>query len=164
MASTRSKGIGSVTKLKKAAKDMEQAQNFKSWSVAARHHDELSGMADWKTRDNTSLYDSAEVRIRHDNLKNLIETGNYSELLYALNEGIHGNMGGMGRPVLYKKAKLGTKNLITDYVSIIVKALQLISKAPEKEVPLHENMDLFRSTSHCYGRSALMMSGGAGLI
>lgn len=166
MAGTQSKGkrVGSVSKLKIATKDMAQAQTYESWRLAAQCHDKLSGREEWKMRDNSALYDSAEIRIRYDNLKHLTETENHQELLYALNEGIHGNMGGMGRPVLYKKAKLGTKQLITDYVSITVDALQLIASAPEKIIPLHDKIDFFRRASHCYGRSALMMSGGAGLI
>ena len=158
------KGIGISSKLRKAAKEMEQAKDYNAWKAAAKNHDDISGMEDWKGRDNTSLYDSAEVRIRHDNLTNLVQEGNYPELLYALNEGIHGNMGGMGRPVMYKKAKLGTKYLIDSYVDVIVEALKMIADAPEKDVPLHDKIDFFRRASHCYGRSALMMSGGAGLI
>lgn len=160
----RSLKLGNKTKLRKAEREIQQAKDFNTWRVAALHHDEISGMEDWKRRDNSSLYDSAEIRIRHDRLKDLLESENYTELLYALNEGIHGNMGGMGRPVLYRKAQLGTKQLITDYVSMIVKALQAIAEAPEKAVPLTEKVDFFRRASHCYGRSALLMSGGAGLI
>jgi predicted acylesterase/phospholipase RssA len=158
------KSIVNSSKLRKAAREMEQAKDYNAWKAAAKNHDELSGIEDWKGRDNTSLYDSAEVRIRHDTLTKLIQEGNYTDLLYALNEGIHGNMGGMGRPVLYKKAKLGTKYLIDSYVSVIVGALKMIADAPEKEVSLPDKIDFFRRASHCYGRSALMMSGGAGLI
>ncbi len=158
------KGIASVSKLKKISREMNEAQDFDSWKVAALKHDEMSGMGDWKRRDNTSLYDSAEIRIRHDNLKNFIDSKSYAELLYALNEGIHGNMGGMGRPVLYRQARSGTKQLINDYVGIIVEALKLIAEAPDKDIPLADKIDFFRRASHCYGRSALMMSGGAGLI
>ncbi len=155
---------GNQTRLRKASKDMERAKDFSSWRVAARHHDELTGMENWKTRDNSSLYDSAEIRIRHDRIKDLIETENYHELLYSLNEGIHGNMGGMGRPVLYRQAKLGTKYLVDDYVKVIIRALKLIESAPESEISVVEKVDFFRRASHCYGRSALLMSGGAGLI
>lgn len=152
------------TRLKKASNDMARAKDFNSWREAAKHHDELSGMEDWKSRDNSSLYDSPEIRIRHDRIKDLIEAENYQELLYSLNEGIHGNMGGMGRPVLYRQAKLGTKYLVDDYVKMIIRALKLIESAPDAEISLVDKVDFFRRASHCYGRSALLMSGGAGLI
>ncbi len=155
---------GNSIKLAKAARAMDRADTFDGWRVAAKHHDELSGMEKWKSRDNSSLYDSAEIRIRHDKLSQLVEAGNYTELLYALNEGIHGNMGGMGKPVLYRQAKFGTKYLIDDYVSVIVKALNCIADAPEHDITLVDKIDFFRRASHCYGRSALLMSGGAGLI
>ena len=150
--------------LKQVAQAMAQARDYQIWREAALRHDELSGMEDWKRRDNTELYDAAEIRIRHDKLRQLIDSGQSEDLLYALNEGIHGNVGGMGKPILYNRAKEGTKYLINDYVQTMVEALWLIAEADDASVSLHEKVDFFRRASHCYGRSALLMSGGAGLI
>jgi len=151
-------------KLKRISNNMEQALDYDSWSALAKHHDELSGRDEWREEDECSLYDSAEIRNRHDNLSSLLSTGNVSGLLYALNEGVHGNMGGMGRPILYDKAKLGGKTLVDEYVDVIVRSLQMIADAPADTVTFSEKLDFFRRASHCYGRSALMLSGGAGLI
>lgn len=151
-------------KIRRANRQLEQASNYQEWLAAAKLHDELTDRQQWKLRDETSLYDSPEVRIRHDHLQRLIDQGDFSGVLYALNEGIHGNMGGMGRPVLYHQAKSGTKVLIDQYVALIVKALHVIENAPESDIPHLEKVDFFRRASHCYGRSALMMSGGAGVI
>lgn len=151
-------------KLKRISNNMEQALDYGSWSALAKHHDELSGRDQWKEEDECSLYDSAEIRNRHDNLSSLLSAGNVNGLLYALNEGVHGNMGGMGRPILYDKAKLGGKTLVDDYVSIIVQSLHEIAAAPDQNISFAEKLDFFRRASHCYGRSALMLSGGAGLI
>ena len=110
------------------------------------------------------MFDSAEIRIRYDNLTRLLEEENAVDLLYLLNEGIHGNMAGMGKPVLYSQAKSGTKVLIDDYVKGLVNALNFIAEADHATVPFEEKLDFFRRASHCYGRSALMLSGGAGLV
>lgn len=150
--------------VRKMSREMAQARDFKTWKVAALKHDEYSGMEDWKGRENSSLYDNAEIRIRHDKLRTFIDEKRYDDLLYALNEGIHGNMGGMGKPVLYSRAKAGTKNLINDYVNALVESLNLIADAPNDKIPMQGKVDFFRRASHCYGRSALLMSGGAGLI
>lgn len=143
---------------------METVHRYDDWEALAKTHDELSGKHEWRQRDDTSLYDFAEIRIRHDKLRQLLEQENHSELLYALNEGIHGNMAGMGRPILYMQAKTGTKQLIDAYVSTIVEALHFIADARDAKVSRAEKVDFFRRASHCYGRSALMLSGGAGLI
>ena len=58
------------------------------------------------------------MRAKHD----------YHGLLFTLNEGIHGNMGGMGNAALYHRAAFGTKQLIEDYVDEIVDALELLGQ------------------------------------
>lgn len=143
---------------------MDNARSHQEWEQLATAHDDLSGKTDWRSREETSLYDFAEIRIRHDKLVQLLEQENHAELLYALNEGIHGNMAGMGRPILYAQAHTGTKTLIDEYVSTLVEALHFIAAANEHQIARADKIDFFRRASHCYGRSALMLSGGAGLI
>jgi len=150
--------------LRTIEQQLELAQDYYEWQKLAFQHDHLSGKEKWKQRDETSLYDFAQIRIRHDKLRRLLDDKNHAELLYALNEGVHGNMGGMGKPILYAQAKIGTKYLVDDYVNTIVEALRFIAQADESKVSLLEKVDFFRRASHCYGRTALMMSGGAGLI
>ena len=150
--------------LKSISRRMENSQTYSEWSELAKSHDEASGREQWKAEDDCSLYDSDEIRSRYDNLSRLLDSGNYTELLYALNEGIHGNMGGMGRPILYSKAKYGGKQLIDDYVNVIVQSLNAIANTSDQDISLAEKIDFFRRASHCYGRPALMLSGGAGLI
>lgn len=152
------------TTLRQLNKRMDAATDYTAWLNAAMEHDRLSGMERWRHKEDSSLYDSAEIRIRYDRLRNLIDGGRVHDLLYALNEGIHGNMGGMGKAVLYDHARSGTKVLIDEYVNVIVEALHCIAEAPDSEIPLVEKVDFFRRASHCYGRSALMLSGGAGVI
>lgn len=143
---------------------LETASSHQTWLEAAAEHDRYLGGDTWRQRENSSLYGSAEIRIRHDKLRKLIDANEFHDLLYALNEGIHGNMCGMGRPVLYHRALTGTKALIDDYVNVIIEALNHIADCPESLVPKAEKIDFFRRASHCYGRSSLMLSGGAGLI
>ena len=157
-------GIVTARPLRQLERQMESALHYRDWRQLAHRHDELSGQENWKERDETALYDYAEIRIRYDKLKQLLDSGNHIELLYALNEGLHGNMAGMGRPILYAQCWTGTKHLIDDYVTTIVEALRFIAATDENLISLREKIDFFRRASHCYGRSALMLSGGAGLI
>ena len=78
-----------------------------------------------------------------------------------LNEGVHGNLGGIGKPSLYNKARLGTKNLITRYIDELCGALNDLNEVGDEIIPLAEKQDFFLRASHCNGRTALMLSGGA---
>ena len=150
--------------LKDLEKGMAQAGSYADWSELALQHDMQSGGTRWRETLETTLYDYTEIRSRHEKLRQWLAQRASSELLYALNEGVHGNMGGMGRPILYSRALSGTKQMIEDYVGAIAQALNFIHRCPEQEISQTEKVDFFHRASHCYGRSALLLSGGAGLI
>ena len=82
------------------------------WSAAAQEHDETSGQKRWRAIDQTSQYDYTQIRLRLDKLRSLRAHHDYQGLLFTLNEGIHGNIDGIGRHSLYSRAKFGTKTLI----------------------------------------------------
>lgn len=143
---------------------MREAKDYPSWSFAAKALDEHTGRARWKDRDETNLYDHATLRARVDQLRALRERGDSQGLVFAVEEGVHGNLGGMGKPVLYSKARFGTKRLITDYVDAVADALLFIEALPDSEMSHAAKLDLFRRASHCYGHSALMFSAGGTLM
>ena len=154
----------SAVSLGEIEKGMQQASTYADWLELAQLHDRQSGAVIWQATPETTLYDYREISARHAKLSTSLQEGQADELLYALNEGVHGNMGGMGRPVLYSQAYCGTKQLIDDYVASISTALDFIHRCPEDKISRAEKIDFFRRASHCYGRSALLLSGGAGLI
>lgn len=142
---------------------MANAKSYQAWKTAAAEHDQLSGAFEWQELEHTSEYDYKQIRHRLDTLRNLRKNGNHHGLLFALNEGIHGNMGGMGKPVLYTHAKSGTKKLIEDYVDEIVDAINHIASLDASIINHEERLDFFHRASLCYGRTALMLSGGGAL-
>lgn len=142
-------------------KKLDAAQNYAEWVEQATAYDQQSGMSDWKSSDASKSYDYRSIRQRLDLLRDLRLRQDYHQLLFTLNEGIHGNVGGMGKPALYNKAKFGTKNLIHQFVREICAALQDIDEVDESIISVHDKEDFFIRAGHCYGRSALMLSGGA---
>lgn len=146
--------------LSKIEDAMAAAETHEEWADAAKEHDAKTGLDRWKRMDQTRLYDHVEIRSRLDRLRELRARHDDVGLLFALNEGIHGNMGGMGKPILYNRAKFGTKKLIEDYVGEIVSALEHLAALETDEISFEEKIDFFRRASHCYGRTALMLSGG----
>jgi TAG lipase/steryl ester hydrolase/phospholipase A2/LPA acyltransferase len=151
-------------KSSRALEELEQrladVETYDEWCEVAHAHDELSGADQWKRVDQTRLYDFSQIRHRLDELRRHRERQDNHALIFALNEGIHGNMGGMGRATLYRPAKFGTKCLIEDYVGEIVDALEHLAQLHESIISREEKLDFFHRARHSYGRTALMLSGG----
>ncbi|GHD06019.1 hypothetical protein GCM10007052_00290 [Halioglobus japonicus] len=150
--------------LRKIEKAMAAAESYDEWREAALDYDATSGGQRWRDRDQSHDYDFVSIRRRLDRLRELRARHDYPGLLFTLNEGIHGNMGGMGRASLYKVARLGTKQVIEDYVGEIADSLRLLATVEHPDISDEERLDFFRRANHCFGRSALMMSGSGMLL
>lgn len=103
---------------------MTVAESYPQWRQLAAEHDRTSGAERWKQREDGRLCDARQIRARHDRLAAFCAAGDLEQVLFALNEGVHGNMGGMGRATLYQRSLLGTKTLIENYVALICTALR----------------------------------------
>lgn len=151
------------TELNNIKKKLSDAESYEEWKAFALKHDELSGMEAWKKVDYSSSYDNDEIYLRLEKLRVYRGKKDDRGLLFALNEGIHGNMGGMGSSKLYTKTMFGTKQLIVDYVDEIVDSLLHLADKENDNISFEDKLDFFRRASICFGRSALMLSGGAQL-
>lgn len=147
-------------KLKALQKKMDKASSYSQWCESAQEHDEMSGQKRWRDVDQTSQYDYVEVRIRFDRLRSLRANHDYHGLLFALNEGIHGNMSGMGCSSLYQRANFGTKRLIEQYIDEIEDSLRFLAELESDEISVQQKLDFFYRANICFGRTALMLSGG----
>ena len=150
--------------LNQIQKAMKQASSYDEWKEAAIAHDIKTGTDRWKATDRSRLYDNASISLRLAQLKKLRRTHDNRGLLFVLHEGIHGNLGGMGRFALYDRAMFGTKQLIIDYVDEVVHALRHIADPKVDDIRFEEKLDFFRRADHCFGRSAFMMSGSGSLF
>ncbi len=143
----------------KLEKKMVEARSYAEWSTHAHAHDIETGMQGWREADDSDHYGYQSIRQRLDTLKTLRKSRDNKGLLYTLNEGIHGNMDGMGNERLYQKAKFGTKSLIEAYVAAVADALDYLDSPAVADIDDEDKRDFFNRAQHCYGRSALMMSG-----
>jgi len=138
---------------------MAEAESYDEWKEAAIEYDKRNGLQRWKEGELSRRYDYRAIRDRLDILKDVRKRNDNAALLYTLNEGIHGNLGGMGSSSLYRKAKFGTKQLIVEYVEEISSALKHLAKPRVRGVNLKEKIDFFHRAHLCFGQSALMFSG-----
>ncbi len=148
----------------KMEKAMAQAESYSEWSDAAKKHDKSTGVDVWKKSDESKHFDNVSIRRRLKRLSKLWKEQDNKGLLYALNEGIHGNMDGMGNDRLHQKAQFGTKQLIQDYVDAIANSLEYLASDKVTDIPFEEKLDFFRRAQHCYGRSAFLMSGSGAFL
>jgi NTE family protein len=141
----------------------DAAQTYDEWKESAQAADSRSGADRWKDIEQTELYDYKIIKRRYDELVDIRASGDPNRLLFYLNEGLHGNMGGMGAPALYSRAKFGTKTLVTDYIDELVGALKDLADFDNNEVTHQQKVAYLRRASICFGRSALMFSGAGSL-
>ena len=142
---------------------IENAQTYAEYREACEAHDELSGADEWKDKDPCRDYDYRLIRKRVQRIKLARGQGDIQALISIIHEGLHGNLANISNPVLLNHSKLGTKTLIQDFIDQVVGALDQIYAADENEIDFYEKLSFFDETAHAFGRTCLMLSGGAGL-
>ncbi|MDX1498137.1 MAG: DUF3336 domain-containing protein, partial [Salinisphaeraceae bacterium] len=149
--------------LKAANAAMHNAASYEEWRQAAAEYDRLTGMDEWKAEDYSPDYNYRGLQARVEEIRRLRRDKDVVKLAFTLNEGLHGNIDNMANPSLYTYAKLGTKHLITEYLREVSSALDWICDNDFEELPFDQKMRFFQRTGRSFGRSALMLSGGATL-
>lgn len=149
--------------LSQLARVMKNAQSYDEYQAAAQAHDELSGAAEWKAKDPCKDYDYREIRKRVQRIKLAKSQNDAAGLMYILHEGLHGNLCNIAASSLNGHAKIGTKQLIEAFIDEVCESLDFIYEADENEIDFYEKRSFFDETAHAFGRSCLMLSGGAGL-
>ena len=142
---------------------MENAADYAEWRGAAEAHDELTGAREWRNEAETHDYDWRLLKTRTELLRRLRRKGDISRLIFYLHEELHGNLGNMANPALYGPAKTGTKTLITAYLDEVVETLGELYGLDESALSAKRKLRFFRQAAHSFGRSALVLSGGATL-
>lgn len=142
---------------------IKHAENYDEYKEACEAHDELSGADEWKAKDACKDYDYRLIRKRLQRIKLARSRGDALGLMSILHEGIHGNLGNIANPALKNRSKIGTKHLIQEFIDQVCESLDFIYHADESEIDFYEKLSFFDETSHAFGRSCLMLSGGAGL-
>ena len=145
------------------ADQYEDVDTYDDWLAEAEGNDQRTGRFDWRFSPKSPLYNYESIRHRLNKLRRLRREGDVRKLLFTLNEGIHGNMDGMGNGGLYRYAKSGTKQLIDDYVDEINRSLRTVASSRSRALTRAEKLEFFDRASHCYGSTALMCSGAGAL-
>ncbi len=152
-----------MRKDKRLLRDLDNAEDYRTWRAIALELDEIEGKAAWRAEEVTRDYDYALIRRRLNELRVLREEQRVRELVFALHEGLHGNLGNIANPKLYTYCRVGTKLLLEEYLNEVAICLNYLCDNEFPDFSLQEKILFFKRTGSSFGRSALMLSGGATL-
>jgi len=147
----------------KYEKDLAAASSYAEWLQAAQNLDQLESKDQWRTEETSEDYDFRLIASRVRLLRQLRRRKDYDQMVFRLREELHGNLGNMANPVLYQHARAGTKQLINDYLDEVTAALNLICDSEVEILPPSRKRRFFNRAARSFGRSALLLSGGASL-
>lgn len=137
------------------------------WMNLAEQIDNIQGNDVWRSEQSCALYESDRISSRVDELVHLMRRRDVFDLMFTLRGGIARNKFGLLHEGLFSKALAGSKVLVETYHNVVCKALEFVCEAPtlpgEDPIPTEARLAFFNETRHSYGRSALMLSGGAAL-
>ena len=80
-------------------------------------------------------------------------------MMVVLQTCVKANFAGTENPLMYSHCYFGTKKLIEKYNTEVVRCLKIISSA--KEINLREKRIFFKIVNKNFGRTCLVLSGGA---
>ncbi|MGH8506087.1 MAG: DUF3336 domain-containing protein [Stenotrophobium sp.] len=144
-------------------KALENAADHAEWREIALSLDALEGADIWKQDDTSDDYDHLLIKERLAGMRALRQSGDVRQLVFNLHEGLHGNIGNIASPSLYGVARVGTKALVEQYVEEVARCLDYLCAGDFPDFPDDEKIIFFKRTGTVFGRSALMLSGGATL-
>ena len=144
-------------------RQMAQAHDYEGWRTHALDLDTMNGMDVWKADPNSPHYQYNLIQQRLINLRNWRKNGDWAQVVFALREGLQRNLGNMTNPELYKHTHVGTKYLIDEYLGEVVSTLNYLCDHDIPDFPSAEKLLFFRHTGQSFGRSSLMLSGGANM-
>lgn len=139
------------------------ASDYDTWHEVSSELEKLEGIDEWREADESPDYDYALIRSRLAEFRRLRRQGRIDTLVYHMRQGLHWNQGNIGNPLLYERSRVGTKRLIEEYVEEVAECLNYLCDTELPALGIEEKLRLFREASLSFGRSALMLSGGATL-
>lgn len=151
------------SKLEQLNQAIEHATSYQEYRDACVAHDQLSGADEWKAKGPSKDYDYRLIRKRVQRIKFAQSQNDLTGLMSILHEGLHGNLGNIANPELLLHSKIGTKHLIEEFIAQVISALDQIYQADNDHIDFYDKLSFFEETAHAFGRSCLMLSGGAGL-
>ncbi|KAJ6841983.1 triacylglycerol lipase SDP1 [Iris pallida] len=136
---------------------MRSALSYEEWSHAAKMLDRES-----QRTNESDLYDEELVRNKLQELRQRREEGSLRDVMFCMRADLLRNLGNMCNPQLHK-GRLQVPKLIKEYIDEVSTQLKMVCDFDSEELLLEEKLAFMQETRHAFGRTALLLSGGASL-
>ncbi|XP_021281755.1 triacylglycerol lipase SDP1-like [Herrania umbratica] len=136
---------------------MRTALTYEEWAHAAK-------MLDKETpkMNESDLYDEELVRNKLQELRHRRQDGSLRDIIFCMRADLIRNLGNMCNPELHK-GRLYVPKLIKEYIDEVSTQLRMVCDSDSEELSLEEKLSFMHETRHAFGRTALLLSGGASL-
>ncbi|KAL0359593.1 UNVERIFIED_CONTAM: Triacylglycerol lipase SDP1 [Sesamum angustifolium] len=108
------------------------------------------------------LYDVELVRNKLQELRHRRQEGSLRDIIFCMRADLVRNLGNMCNPELHK-GRLQVPKLIKEYIDEVTTQLRMVCDSDSEELLLEEKLAFMHETRHAFGRTALLLSGGASL-
>lgn len=142
---------------------LDAAASREAWQRAADDLDAELGLDAWRRDDDANEYDVAAVRAVLQRIESHRARREPRALVDLLHTALHRHLPDLSDPALYDTAFGGTKHLVERFYTTVVDALDWLCDTPFPGIADELKLAAFRRQRHTFGRSALMLSGGATL-
>ncbi len=140
---------------------LENAVDYATWREVAREVDLATGAAEWQEQVSPAIYDARLLRSECEQLVRRREAGDALGLVDAVESSLRRHRGDLAAPELYTTALCGTQRAVTDWLDEVDRSLRWLVDAVVPGLSDQTKLDRFRTAARVYGRSALVLSGGA---
>ncbi|KAI4348636.1 hypothetical protein L6164_009338 [Bauhinia variegata] len=136
---------------------MRAALTYEEWAHAAK-------MLDKETpkMNESDLYDVELVRNKLQELRHRRQEGSLRDIIFFMRADLVRNLGNMCNPEVHK-GRLQVPRLIKEYIDEVSTQLRMVCDSDSEELALEEKLAFMHETRHAFGRTALLLSGGASL-
>ena len=142
-----------------------QALCSRDWEEAAKELDVLEKNDEWKKEFTSADYCPEELQYHIDQLNSARIDQDYKRILFLIRTSLSRNLAQMNNTELYKYSHIGTKTLIEYYIKSVLDAIgevvELSTQLSSQGLSTMRIFDQLLVTRQSFGRSALLLSGGA---
>ncbi|XP_021741113.1 triacylglycerol lipase SDP1-like [Chenopodium quinoa] len=136
---------------------MRTALTYEEWSHAAKMLEKESPKL-----NEAECYDEELVKNKLQELRLRRQEGSLRDIIFCMRADLMRNLGNMCNPEL-RKGRLQVPKLIKEYIDEVTLQLKRVCESDSEELILEEKLAFMHETRHAFGRTALLLSGGASL-
>ncbi|XP_074306740.1 triacylglycerol lipase SDP1-like [Silene latifolia] len=136
---------------------MKVSPNYEKWAYAANKLEKESPIM-----NESMFYDEELVKNKLQELWQRRQEGSLRDIMFCMRADLIRNLGNMCNPELHK-GRLQVPKLIREYIHEVTTQLKLVCDSDSQELTVEEKLAFMHEIRHAFGRTALLLSGGASL-